>query len=87
MRVNWKNIIRAGIAVAASGFLLSGMNVAVSEARTKKVSSVKFKVSGKYLLINKREKKKLSVKFKPQKGVNKKLNWTSSRKKIVSVNQ
>lgn len=87
MRVNWKNMIRAGIAVAASGFLLSGMNAVVSEARTKKVSSVKFKVSGKYLLINKREKKKLSVKFKPKKGADKKLKWSSSRKKVVSVNQ
>ena len=87
MRMNWKNIIRAGILVAASGLLFSGMNAVVSEAKTKKVSSVKFKVSGKYLLINKRETKKLSVKFKPRKGVNKKLRWTSSRKKVVSVNQ
>lgn len=87
MRMNWKNMIRAGIAVAVSGLLLSGMNAVISGAKTKKVSSVKIKNSGKYLLINKKEKKKLSVKFKPGKGINKKLKWTSSRKKVVSVSQ
>lgn len=81
MRMNWKNIIRAGIAVAVSGFLLSGMHAAESEAKTKKISSVKFKSSGKYLLINKREKKKITVKIKPKKGADKKLKWSSSRKK------
>lgn len=86
--MRWNNFIRTGFVVVAAGLLLSAFNVSHSEAeKQKKISSIKIKSSGNELLINKREKKQLQVTLKPRKGVNKKLNWKSSKKSIVSVNQ
>lgn len=83
-----KNIIRMGLAVVAAGLLLSAFYAVDSEAaKQKKISSIKIKSSGGELLINKREKKKLRVTLKPQKGIRKELKWKSSRKSVVSVNQ
>lgn len=77
-----------GLAVVAAGLLLSAFYAVDSEAaKQKKISSIKIKSSGGELLINKREKKKLRVTLKPQKGIRKELKWKSSRKSVVSVNQ
>lgn len=85
--LRWNHIVRTGIVVIAAGLLVSAFHVTYSEAEKKKISSIKIKNSGSELLINKRQKKKLSVTLKPKKGINKKLKWKSSKKSVVSVNQ
>lgn len=86
MNFNWRHFFRVGIAAGALGMMISGLNETCLEAKTK-ISSVKFNISGKELLINRREKKKLKVKFKPKKDIDKKLKWKSSKKSVVSVTQ
>ena len=88
MKLQWRHFIRTGLILLATGFLALALNTASLEAKTqKKISSLKINISRKELLINKREKKKLSVKLKPQKGINKKIKWKSSKKSVVSVSQ
>lgn len=86
MNCKWRHFLRAGIALGVLGMMISASDETFSEAKTK-ISSVKFNISGKELLINKREKKKLNVKFRPKKDIDKNLTWKSSKKSVVSVTQ
>lgn len=51
----------------------------------KRITGIQFKKYADTLTITKGEKVNLKVKIKPSKATNKKLNWTSSKKKVVSV--
>lgn len=81
-----KEIRKTVFLLLAAAVSVLVMHSGHTEAKTeKKVTSVKINVSGKNLLINKGEKKRLRVKVRPKKVTNKKIKWKSSRKKIVSV--
>ena len=51
------------------------------------IKSLSWTEYDKYLTIEKGEKEQLSVTYSPSKKINKKLKWSSSKKKIVSVNK
>ncbi len=88
MKFGLKNFFRAVVAAAVFGILVVMTGQMEAEAKPqKKIKSLKINVSGGELLINKREKKKLKVKFKPSKGIDKKIKWSSSKKSVVSVKQ
>ncbi len=74
-----------GISLLLAGIAAWGTTDVPVQA-VKKVKSVKIS-AGSYLLINKGEKKKLNVKVSPRRASNKKIEWKTSRRKIVFVNQ
>lgn len=90
MKSQFKHFLKIFVAVLVFGVLvvMTGQTEAGAEPKSeKKIKSLKINVSGGELLINKRETKKLKVKIKPSKGIDKKLKWKSSKKSVVSVTQ
>ncbi len=78
-------------AVLAAGVLLSFFREAGSEAKPagngKKLTSIKIQNKGDFLLLNKREKKKLRVKVQPKSVGTEAVTWKSSRKSVVTVSK
>lgn len=87
MRKMSNRLIKITFIALAACTILSGVNAPNMEASTRdqKVKKVKITNANKYLLINKKQKKKLKVKLSPTSLKNKKVIWKSSNKKVVSV--
>lgn len=90
MRDKLKQFGRGIVTALAAGIILAAFHTTNAEARPvpgKKVTSITIKQTGNPLLINKRERKKLSVKVRPKNAANQKLTWKTSKKSVVSVTQ
>lgn len=92
MKFRLKYFFRIVVVAAIFGMLTVTAGQAEVKAKPQakpqeKIKSLKINVSGGELLINKHETKKLKVKFKPSKGIDKNLTWKSSKKSVVSVTQ
>ncbi|MBQ8085659.1 MAG: CvpA family protein, partial [Lachnospiraceae bacterium] len=84
-----KGIILCILALVCTVFY--GISVYATEqtntASKRLIKSLSWTEYDKYLTIEKGEKEQLSVTYSPSKKINKKLKWSSSKKKIVSVNK
>lgn len=84
-----KGIILCILALVCTVFY--GTSVYATEktntASKRLIKSLSWTEYDKYLTIEKGEKEQLSVTYSPSKKINKKLKWSSSKKKIVSVNK
>ena len=90
MRDRIKHFGKGMLAVLAGGLLVSGLQMTYAEARPvpgTKVTRVKIKQAGSPLLINKKERRKLSVRIQPKNAANKGIVWKTSKKSVVSVTQ
>lgn len=78
-------------AVLAAGIFLSFFREVGSAAKPaengKKLTSIKIQNNGDFLLLNKREKKKLRVKIRPKTAGTQAVTWKSSRKSVVTVSK
>ena len=84
-----KGIILCILALVCTVFY--GTSVYATEktntASKRLIKSLSWTEYDKYLTIEKKKKEQLSVTYSPSKKINKKLKWSSSKKKIVSVNK
>lgn len=78
-------------AVLAAGVFLSFFREVGSAAKPaengKKLTSIKIQNNGDFLLLNKREKKKLRVKVRPKSAGTQAVTWKTSKKSVVTVSK
>lgn len=84
MKQAGKYIILSVAAAMTLGAMVSIWDAPLAEARG--ISRIKIKETGKVLLINKGEKKKIGIVVRP-KSAGKAVSWSTSKKSVVSVNQ
>lgn len=74
-------------AVLAAGVILSVFREEDSSASGKKLESIQIQNKGDFLLLNKREKKKLRVKVRPKAAGTQTIRWKSSKKSVAAVSK
>lgn len=91
MRNRIRYFVTSAVTVLAAGMIISAFDATGSAAKPvgdgTKPTSITIKNSENFLLINKKEKKKLKVKVLPKAAGEKGITWKSSKKSVASVSK